>query len=74
MRKKREFIVVICDVNTGLILGQSRKLISPDDYQALYTWLNTWLGSFLRGSLRDCQDIALQMTCRNVNEEIELVF
>lgn len=74
MRKKREFTIVMCDVDTGLILGQSRKVISPDDYQVLDTWLHSWLGSFLRGSANDSRGIALQLSCRNVDEEIKLVF
>lgn len=64
----------MCDSDTGLVLGQSRKLMSPDDYQVLDGWLHTWLGSFLRGSANDGRDIALQLTCRNYIDEIPLDF
>lgn len=74
MRNKREFSIIMCDSDTGLVLGQSRKIISPDDYQVLDKWLHTWIGSFLRGSANDSRDIALQITCRNVVEEIKLPF
>lgn len=74
MRNKREYSIIMCDSDTGLVLGQSRKVISPDDYQVLDNWLHTWLGSFLRGSANDSRDIALQLTCRNVVEEIKLPF
>lgn len=71
---KRSFTVVMADCDSGLILGQSRKSLSPDEYNTLNTWLSSWLSSFMRGSRDDSRDIVLQITCRNELEEIKLPF
>lgn len=72
---EREFTITLADVNTGLVLGSSRKLIDISLHPAMLdNWISSWKDSFLRGSCDDSRDIVIQITCRNVEKEIKLPF